>query len=246
MSNRLLAATAMTLLLTTEAGASPVDAPVDPPSAPPIGSEQESATRGQVVETINVSNYTYVRVNTGDREIWAAAPAFQVQVGDTVVLGEGLPMINFYSSALKRTFERIYFVGEVRVVDAKGATSPPSTGQPAPTNDAAAEPDLPTPERPEGGSTVEELYAQKAALAGKQILIRAHVVKVTLQVMGRNWIHLRDGTGKGATRDLTVTTAAAASVGDTVLVRGILNVDRDFGYGYRYELLVEDAEVIVE
>jgi hypothetical protein len=236
----------MTLLFAMGAGTSPGGAPTDPPSAPDLGLEQGSEARGRVVETMNAAGYTYVRVDTGEREIWAATRAFRVQVGDTVVLRDGMPMVDFYSSALQRRFERIYFVGAVTVVRAEGAPSPAPAGHPGPRSEAAAEPDLPTPERPEGGSTVEELYAEKAGLAGKKVIVRGHVVKFTSQVMGRNWIHIRDGTGKGDAGDLTVTTAATAEVGDTVVVRGTLNVDRDFGHGYRYELIVEDAEVTVE
>lgn len=246
MRRLFLTGMAMAILFAAGGQTSPVEPAPDPPSAPDFGVEQGSAARGRVVETMNAAGYTYVRVDTGEREIWAAAPAFEVRVGDTVVLGDGLPMVDFYSNALQRSFERIYFVGDVGVVGAEGDPAPPPAEHPGRRNETATELDLPTPERPEGGSTVEELYAGKAGLVGKEVVVRGHVVKFTRQVMGRNWMHIRDGTGTGATRDLTVTTMGTAGIGDTVLVRGTLNVDRDFGYGYRYELIVEDAEVTVE
>jgi len=65
--------------------------------------------------------------------------------------------------------------------------------------------------------------------------------------MGRNWIHLRDGTtGEGDIGELTVTTSASPEVGSTILVSGTVFIDRDFGYGYRYDLLIEDASITIE
>lgn len=64
--------------------------------------------------------------------------------------------------------------------------------------------------------------------------------------MGKNWLHLQDGSGVEGTNDLTVTTTTTVKVGDVVLVNGVVSVDRDFGYGYSYDVIIEDAEVTVE
>ena len=99
----------------------------------------------------------------------------------------------------------------------------------------------------EGGKTVGEIFDGKQSLAGQQVSVRGAVVKFTPGVMGKNWIHLRDGTsGAGGSNDVTVTTNASVAVGDIVLVRGRVTVDKDFGFGYRYDLLIEDARVVVE
>ncbi len=99
----------------------------------------------------------------------------------------------------------------------------------------------------EGGLTVAEVLGQAAELAGKEVAVRGKVVKANAAIMGRNWIHLRDGSETGGhVADLTVTTDGTASVGDTVLIRGRVATDRDFGFGYTYEVLVEDAAVTVE
>jgi len=113
---------------------------------------------------------------------------------------------------------------------------------------APANVDLSGIARPEGGKTIGEIYAEKAALAGKQVVLRAKVVKFNTQIMGKNWLHVRDGSGDAAqgTHDLTVTTDAAAKIGDTVLVSGKLHLDRDFGFGYKYDALIEGAKVTVE
>jgi len=98
----------------------------------------------------------------------------------------------------------------------------------------------------EGGQTVEQVITNKADFIGQEILVRARVVKFTPQILGKNWIHLQDGTGSEGTNDLTVTTDAEPAVGDLVLMRGVLASDKDFGYGYKYDLIVEDAQVTVE
>jgi hypothetical protein len=98
----------------------------------------------------------------------------------------------------------------------------------------------------EGGYTVEELFLKKDELAGKEIALRAKVVKFTGGVMGTNWLHLQDGTGSGKTADLTATSPNPAAVGDTVLVKGALQKDYDIGSGYFFEVILKDAAVTVE
>jgi len=63
--------------------------------------------------------------------------------------------------------------------------------------------------------------------------------------MGKNWLHLHDGTGSAAKKDndITVTTSGLAAVGDVVLVKGVVHLDRDFGAGYTYSVIIEDAKV---
>jgi len=97
-----------------------------------------------------------------------------------------------------------------------------------------------------GGKTVAEIYNDKANLSGKEIVVRGKIVKFSPAIMGKNWIHLQDGSGSKGTNDLTVTTAAMAQVGDTVLVRGLVTIDKDFGAGYFYKIIIQDAEVLVE
>lgn len=99
----------------------------------------------------------------------------------------------------------------------------------------------------EGGKTVAEVFAEKDALAGKPVTFRGKVVKANSGIMGKTWIHVRDGSGSDGTNDLTVTTTTAEpNVGDTVLVTGPLSLNKDFGMGYQYDVIVEDAQVTVE
>lgn len=118
--------------------------------------------------------------------------------------------------------------------DAAARTAPPTTNL-----------SLEGIEKAAGGHTVAEVWGQKASLAGKEVVVRGRVVKYNSAILGKNWLHLQDGSGSaaGGNHDLTVTSAQPAKVGDIVTVRGVLGVDRDFGAGYAYDLIVEDAKL---
>jgi hypothetical protein len=213
------------------------------------------AISGQVVETMNAASYTYVRIETGAKKSWVAAPQFAVKVGDTVAIADAMPMKNYQSKSLNRTFDLVYFTGNISV---NGAPAAPSTTAPIPAPSTAAlppgqrtmpaktAPDLTGIKRAENGQTVAEVITGKTKFAGRPIAIRARVVKYNAQILGKNWLHIRDGSGAPGTNDLTVTTTATAKVGDLVLVTGKLGTDRDFGSGYKYPLIIEDATVVVQ
>ena len=125
-------------------------------------------------------------------------------------------------------------------------TMPPGVEHPAakPT----AEVDLAGIAKADGGKTVAEIYAGKDALAGTKVTVRGKVVKSNSGIMGRDWLHVRDGSGADGTSDLTVTTNSTPlpKVGDTVLVTGTVVLNKDFGMGYQYPVMLESAEVKVE
>ncbi len=91
--------------------------------------------------------------------------------------------------------------------------------------------------------TIEQVYAQKAKLVGKQVQVKGKVVKVNEGIMGKNFLHITDGTGKEGSNDLTITTDDHAALGDNISLTGEVVVDRDFGAGYIYPLLIEKAHV---
>jgi hypothetical protein len=213
---------------------------VDPASAP-------SQTTGRVIETMNAGRYTYVQVDLGDEKIWAAAPQFRVEVGDEVILPKGAMMVDHYSKTLDRTFDVVYFVSFVAVKGEDGEAVIPKGHGDAPEGTPAVQIDLSGIERAEGGKTVGEIFDEKPSLSGQEVIVRGKVVKFTPNVMGKNWIHLQDGTtGSGGGNDLTVTSGERAEVGNTILVRGVVSIDRDFGHGYKYDLIIEDAHITVE
>lgn len=96
-----------------------------------------------------------------------------------------------------------------------------------------------------GACTVADLYAKAAVLDKTKVIVRGQVVKVSTGIMNRNWIHLRDGSGDQAkgTHNLVVTSQDRPAVGDVVTASGTLAKDRDFGSGYRYPVIIEDAGI---
>jgi hypothetical protein len=233
-------------LLTTSAGAALAEQGAEPQGKQSTAT-QFDRTSGEVVETMDSGGYTYVRVDTGEETIWAAAPQFRVTAGDRVNLSGGFPMLDYHSKTLDRTFPVLYFVAAANVPGAKPETSAIAPShQNARATPSPSDIDVSGIEKPAGGKRVEELFADKVSLGGTEVLVRGKVVKFSPMIMGKNWIHLQDGTGGVGTNDLTVTTAASAAVGDTVLIKGIVVIDKDFGFGYRYEVMIEDAEVTVE
>jgi len=217
---------------------------------------------GTVVETMSSGGYTYVQVDDGSKKTWAAAPQFAVAVGNQVIVPDGMPMRDFHSKTLDRTFDVVYFVQAIQVVSSQAADMPVAAhGAGLSARDhgiadhgvarhgaggPAAAVDLSNVKKADGGQTVAELFANQAALAGKEVVVRGRVVKFIPEVMGKNWIHVRDGSGSTGTNDLTVSTSATAAVGDTVLLRGKLGTNRDVGAGYHYDIIIEDGTVAVE
>ena len=219
----------------------------DPASAPEASESiplpPQGKISGKVTQTMDASEYTYIEIDTGNGLVWAAGPATKVKVGDTVETSGGIEMVNFQSSTLGRTFEKIRLVSVIQV------WSPKSGSPESAANDGAAAEELSVSgiERVENGHTVAEIIAGKASLAGNEVAIRGKVIKMNAGIMGRNWLHLSDGTvGPDGEKDITVTTEEVPAVGSTVIVRGIIATDQDFGGGYQYSVMIENAKVTVE
>ena len=227
-------------------------APAKPaPASRPAPASSDSVT-GTVLETMDSGGYTYMKLKTNGGDIWSAVNQAKVKKGQTVTVASPVPMENFESKTLHRKFDRILF-GTLAAAPAKAPAGGPSqeevrAAMVAQHSAAASGPSdvgqIKVP-RAEGGKTVAEIFADRAALKDKEIAVRGKVVKYTPEVMGKNWIHLRDGSGSREKKDddITVTTTGTAAVGDVVVVRGVVKLDRDFGAGYSYPVLLENAKV---
>ncbi len=214
---------------------------------PPMAAQAAVETvTGEVAETMDASSYTYLRVKSARGDVWVATAKTPVKVGETVVVPLESEMRDFHSASLKRDFPVIYFVSAVR---RKGEPAPPpmavghgmSGAPPAAQTPVKVEPVAP----PAGGSSIADVWANRTKLAGKPVTVRGTVVKFNGGILDRNWLHVQDGSGKAAdgTNDLTVTTDAVATVGDVITVTGTVVVDKDFGSGYAYALMLEKAKL---
>ncbi len=208
---------------------------------------------GKVIETMDAAGYTYVKVDEKGNVYWIAGPQSDVKVGSSISYIEQMVMTDFTSKSLNRQFDYLMFASTIipagksaqsdmtaaglqaqtHVKNASGDSHAQAEQQAEPINVAKAE----------GGYSVEELYAKKAELKGKKVKLKAKVVKVSKNIMGKDWIHLQDGTGvAGDTNDLTVTGLnTTVDVGDIVTAQGTLNTDVDLGYGYFFPVVLQES-----
>lgn len=230
---------------------SPLPAPMapaapEPDEDPPAAPAPAQIIEGEALETLDVPEYTYIRIGQkGAVDAWAAVTSAKVKVGDHVRIESQTVMTNFTSPKLKRSFDRIHF-GTLAGQNVAQAPSNPHDAPAMPANQPVDE-DIPIGkiEKAEGpnGLRIMELFAQKKGLAGKTARVRGVVVKATYGVMGKNYIHLRDGSGTEAQHDndLTVTTQEKLEKSQTVVLEGTVTLDKDLGAGYFYDVLLEDA-----
>jgi hypothetical protein len=212
------------------------DAPV---AAPAAAAASRGVVSGVVLETKDVDTYTYVRLKTKEGETWAAVGKAPLKKGATITIEDAMVMKNFESKSLKKTFPTIVFGslagsaktsadphgGVAKVADTGPIQVPKATGANA--------------------RTVAEVLTKGAELKDRQVQVRGKVVKYNPEIMGKNWIHLRDGSGSASdnTNDILVTSSAQTKVGDVVTITGTVRLDKDFGAGYAYKVLIEDAKL---
>lgn len=218
-----------------------VGAGENPAPVPPAA----ETVKGEVLEVLDASGYTYMRLKTKDGEFWTSVSRAHVKVGNQITVENVLAMKDFKSKSLNRTFP-LLLMGNL--AGAKGA-SPHAGGNAANPHAGVAKPgadtaDIKVPKATGANAkTVAEVATKGAELKDKPVLVRGKIVKYNEGIMGRNWVHLRDGSGSAAdnTNDILVTTTASAKPGDIVTAKGVVRTDKDFGAGYAYKVLIEDA-----
>lgn len=204
---------------------------------------QEVALTGRLLERIPASPYCYLRLQTPKGEVWAAIPEVVLEIGAEVTVLNPMPMGNFESKALKRTFPEIFFGTAATVA---GATTPPGhPGRPTP----ATEPLKVGKIQKAAGTNalqVADIWKRKGSLKEKTVTVRGKVIQYTAGILGKNWVHLQDGSGdaKKGTHDITLTTQDKVAKGDVVTFQGTVRLKKDFGSGYAYEVLIEEASIV--
>jgi hypothetical protein len=211
---------------------------------------------GRVVQTIDSGGYSYVLLKKkDDSKIWVAAPAMKVSVGEQVTFEGGMEMINFPSSTLKRTFDKVIFsngiVKDAKTKDVKDKDAKKDARSPGSMGAAVAVTDEKIKVKKATGTnaySIAEIFKKKDKLNKKPVTVNGKVVKVSSGIMNRNWIHIQDGTGNHATanNDLVVTSDAIPLVGDTITVQGTLFTNKDFGGGYKYNVIIEKAKITIK
>lgn len=202
------------------------------PASQPMTSEF-AEHRIKVLEVLSTERYTYLLAEEGEvTPYWIAISNRAVEVGDEFIYRGGLVKKNFFSAEYNRVFETLYLVSEIlplngmvnNPVNANNPelTAPPKSVQPI-----------------QGAIKLKDLITNADNYAGKTVRISGKCVKINPMIMGRNWVHIQDESG--AEFDLTVTTNEQVQLGQMVNMEGILAVNKDFGAGYFYKVIVENA-----
>ena len=189
-------------------------------------------------EVIQTSAYTYLGVMEEDKETWLAIPSTDAKEGNTYYYqrSNAAEMIDFKSKELNRTFPKVLFL--------EGVSSEPIITQtklphPKPTLEQKEV----TFEPIKDGITISELFKNKKNYAGKTVKVKGEVTKFSQGIMNKNWIHLQDGTKDNDDYDLIITSNVGTKVGDVITIKGKVFLDKDFGHGYFYKLIIEEGTI---
>jgi len=202
--------------------------------------------KGQVLEVKDVEDYTYMLLKTPTGDTWTAVSKAPVIKGATVTIVDAEQMDNFESKTLKKKFTKIFF-GKLEQPKLTAAQQQAQVA--AAHGEAAKAPVLTDVKVPKATGadayTVAELVTKASALKDKPVLLRAKVVKFSPNIMNKNWVHLRDGSGaaKDGSDDILLTTQEQVKVGDVVQIKGVLRNNKDFGAGYVYPVIIEDGKL---
>ncbi|MBL4745079.1 MAG: hypothetical protein JKY08_01800 [Flavobacteriaceae bacterium] len=200
-----------------------------------------------VKEVLQTSSYSYLLVNENNTDFWIATSSTSTKIGSEIYYNNATKMVNFNSKELNRVFETLYLVDAISdkpITNSpvKQAENPHEIKKTTKKGGTKLKQDVQI-EAIDGGITIATLYKNKATLAGKKILIKGKVIKVNNNIIDRNWIHIQDGTQFETTYSLTLTSKEVVTVGDIVTFEGIVTLDKNFGGGYSYDLIIEETVV---
>lgn len=204
----------------------------------------------KVEDRIDASDYSYFQVSEKDgNKYWIAAKRLEAVKGDILYFTKSMEMKNFHSNTLNRTFESVLFVDDITKTphNMNNPNSTPPMDPRTAHSQVMSTPKIDVKIDPvKDGKTVAQIYNSMDKLNGQIIKIRGKVVKYNPEIMGRNWIHIQDGTGSESGYDLMVTSKDQTSVGQIIVVEGKVATNKDFGAGYTYKVMIEDAAVKTE
>ena len=190
-----------------------------------------------VDSVIQTSNYTYVKARTElNSRIWLALPKKDIQENENYYYYGAVEMGDFKSTELKRVFPSILFINDL--IDPEDLNPETALNQEKPDK----EKQVISP--PSNGISIAELFNNRGKYNNKIIRVKGEVTKYNEGIMSRNWIHLKDYSSGSDGFDLTATTQMETQVGDIIILEGKIILNKDFGSGYFYEILMEDGKII--
>ena len=208
------------------------------------GNEESANKLHKVVveEILPTEKYSYLRVTENGEEFWIAIPKSEVEKGGTYYYRGGLKKINFKSVEYDRVFETVYLVSGVSKDPGMSDVQGGNPHQNMSNAETAATENNIGPIT--GGITLAELLQNKKKYEGQSVKVQGRVVKLNNMIMNRNWVHIQDASLKNENLDLTVTTTENVALGDVIAFEGKISLNKDFGAGYKYEIIMEEAHII--
>lgn len=195
-----------------------------------------------VKEVLQTSSYTYILAEENNDEFWMAVSKIEAEIGDDFYYEGALQMDDFKSKELDRVFDKVFFVDRISAVPIISKSKTQAMSGQSDKKASAQKSDIEINHGSEEVS-IAELYKNRKDYEGKRIVVKGEVVKVNENIMNLNWIHLQDGTSDAGNFDLTITTNETVKLGDVVVIEGKVSLDKDFGAGYSYELILEEASL---
>ncbi len=188
---------------------------------------------GVVVDSLQGGGYSYLQIEDAKKKYWIAVESVNLEKGTEVRFTEELRAKDFESKALNRKFDELIFASNLQY-----RTKVSEKGNLAFITEQVEK----SPYQQAGTMSIKEALEKRTSLNGKTITVRAKVVKASQNIMGRNWIHLQDGTGldKEVGR-IVFTSKELPKVGDIVTATGVVSIDKNFGSGYIYAIIVENT-----
>ena len=234
---------------------------------------QNPVLKGTIIKFQDVKNYTYLHLKDFTGQIWAAIPKTPVETGKEIELSNIIVMKDFQSKTLDKTFDIILFAvpsikgqaikAQAGIMPSEKMPGKTMSGMPpgmmpagmpqgsTPNGMGASQPRIILKDIKLSKATgkdaysIEEIYSQKKELSKKTVTVHAKIVKFLPGIMGKNWVHIQDGTGSAETEthDITVSTLDTAEVGDEVIVHGTLAINKNLGSMHSFAVIIEDVSL---
>jgi hypothetical protein len=199
-----------------------------------------------ISEVIPGSKYVYVLVEENGRQFWISTAKKELNTGETYYYTESILKTAFESKEHNRIFDTLYLVTEL-VSASHGeqmhgfSTEGADKEQLEIVRQSIASEQDSTSEFA-GRIRISDLVDDPEKYEGKKVELKGLCSKVNPGIMGRNWLHLQDGSKDSY--DLVITTDEIVEKGSQITIRGVVKLHVDLGSGYVYPILVENGALV--
>jgi len=199
----------------------------------------------KITEVLQTPSYTYLKLKNSGTPKWIAVTKREAKKGDTIYYEEGMEMQNFKSKTLNKTFTSIWFISKAGFVKNKSKSQAVTAHTMLSTHKknmrkTSAQASINMNKNADEIS-IADLYKTPSEYEGKVIKIKGQVTKFNANILNRNWVHIQDGSEFNKKFDLTVTTTDVVNISDIVTFEGKISLNKNFGAGYKYEIIMEKA-----